>query len=189
MTLQSFIDHYGYLAIFVGTFLEGETILVLAGFAAHRGYLDLTGAIGAAFLGTLFGDQLYFYVGRRHGGAVLARRPHWDGRIARVRQILRRHEIPLILGFRFLYGLRTVTPFALGISGVPPLRFGLLNVPSALGWAVAIGLLGYELGDAFERVLGDVKRIEGLLFAAIAAAGAALWLAQWIRRRRGVSAA
>ena len=187
--LQSLIDHYGYLAIFIGTFLEGETILVLAGFAAHRGYLDLSGAIGAAFLGTLFGDQLYFFLGRRHGGAVLARRPHWETRIARVRELLRRHEIPLILGFRFLYGLRTVTPFALGLSGVRPLRFALLNVPAALAGAIAIGVLGYELGDAFERLLGDLKRIEGLLFAAIAAAGAALWLGQWIRRRRGISAA
>ena len=189
MSLENLIYHYGYLAVLVGCFLEGETILVLGGFAAHRGYLSLPGVIVAAFLGTLIGDQLYYFLGHRNGTAMLARRPHWEPRIARVRELLRRHEVALILGFRFLYGLRTVTPFALGLSEVRPLRFALLNVPAALGWAIAIGVLGYELGAAVQGLLGNVKRFEGALFAAIAAAGAAVWIAQWIRRRRAISAA
>ena len=41
MTLESLIDTYGYLAILVGTFFEGETILVLGGLAAYREYLGL----------------------------------------------------------------------------------------------------------------------------------------------------
>jgi len=186
---ESLIYEYGYAAVLLGSFLEGETIVVLGGFAAHRGYLSLPGVIAAAFFGTLFGDQLYFFLGRRQGPAMLARRPSWEARIARVRELLRRHEVPLILGFRFLYGLRTVTPFALGMSGVPPLRFALLNVPAALAWSILIGTLGYQIGAAFQGMLGDLKRFERGLFVAIAAAGAALWIAQWIRRRRAVSAA
>ena len=49
MTLESIVDTYGYLAVLLGTFLEGETILVLGGFAAHRGYLALPWVIVAAF--------------------------------------------------------------------------------------------------------------------------------------------
>ena len=69
------IQKNGYLSILIGTFLEGETILVLGGLAAHRGYLSLAGVIMAAFIGSLCGDQLFFYLGRRHSQAVLARRP------------------------------------------------------------------------------------------------------------------
>jgi len=76
MTLESIVDTYGYVAVLLGTFLEGETILVLGGFAAHRGYLALPGVILAAFIGSLCGDQLFFFLGRRHSQAVLARRPH-----------------------------------------------------------------------------------------------------------------
>jgi membrane protein DedA with SNARE-associated domain len=68
MPVDALIAHSGYAAVLVGTFLEGETVLVLAGIAAHRGYLDLPLVIGAAFLDTLFGDQLYFFLGRRHAG-------------------------------------------------------------------------------------------------------------------------
>ena len=60
MDLQGVIENYGYAAILIGTFLEGETILVLAGLAAHQGYLVLTWVILAAFLGSLCGDQLFF---------------------------------------------------------------------------------------------------------------------------------
>jgi membrane protein DedA with SNARE-associated domain len=52
--------------ILVGAFLEGETLLVIAGFLAHRGYLGLPFVIAAAFAGTLAGDQLYFHIGRMY---------------------------------------------------------------------------------------------------------------------------
>ena len=42
MSLEALISHYGYAAVAIGTFFEGETILVIAGFASHQGYLALT---------------------------------------------------------------------------------------------------------------------------------------------------
>ena len=51
MTLQSLIENYGYLAILIGTFLEGETIVILAGFAAQLGYLELPWVIVTAIAG------------------------------------------------------------------------------------------------------------------------------------------
>ena len=75
MTIDSFIENYGYLAILVGTFLEGETILILAAFAAHRGYMHLEWVIAAAFAGSLCGDQLFFFLGRRHSERFLKKRP------------------------------------------------------------------------------------------------------------------
>ena len=67
MSIEILIQKFGYLAIFIGAFLEGETILIVGGFAAHRGYLLLPYVIFSAFLGTLFGDQLFFFIGRFKG--------------------------------------------------------------------------------------------------------------------------
>jgi membrane protein DedA with SNARE-associated domain len=173
--LEELIQRFGYLAILVGTFLEGETVLLLGGFAAHRGYLNLVGVMVAAFAGSLVGDWLYFEIGRRKGMAFLDERPAWRSRVGRTLQLVNTHQTLLILGFRFLYGIRTVTPFALGASGVSPLRFALLNVPSAAFWAVAFGGLGYALGNTLEAVMGNIRRYEHLVFAAILAAGALAW--------------
>ena len=182
--LESLIQQYGYLAIAVGTFAEGETVLLLGGFAAHRGYLDLAGVIAAAFVGSLCGDTLYFEIGRRKGMAFLERRPAWKKHVARVLTMVHSHQTLLILSFRFLYGIRTVAPFAIGASGVPLRRFLVLNVVSAALWASAFGTLGYLLGNTLQAVLGDIERYERGVFAAIVFASIAI--AAW-RRWRGSS--
>ena len=64
--LESLLNEYGYPVLLIGTFLEGETILILGGMAAHLDYLSLGWVIACGFLGTLFGDQLYFFLGWRH---------------------------------------------------------------------------------------------------------------------------
>jgi len=182
--LESLITHYGYPILFIGTFIEGETVLVLGGIASHLGYLSLDGVIACGFAGTLLGDQLYFFLGRRHGKTLLARRPDWQHHTRRVHQILERHQNWLIIGFRFLYGLRTVTPFVIGTSKVAYWRFTLLNIIGAAIWAIIIGSAGYYFGQAVHSLLGDIKRYELLIMAGITAIGALIWLAQFLLRRR-----
>lgn len=75
MMQEPLIEAYGYLAIFVGAFLEGETIIAMGGFAAQRGYLDLPKVVVVGLFGGFLGDQLYFFLGRRHGSDLLARFP------------------------------------------------------------------------------------------------------------------
>jgi membrane protein DedA with SNARE-associated domain len=180
MTLEQFVATYGLWAILAGTFFEGETILVLGGFLAHRGYLSLPWVIAAAFAGSFAGDQFFFQIGRRRGAWVLARRPHWQERSARVRDLLRRYQTAVILGFRFAYGFRTVTPVILGATGTSPLRFVALNAVGAAAWATAIAALGYLLGQSIEALLGEIKRFELAIAGTIIVLGAAIWL---IRRR------
>jgi membrane protein DedA with SNARE-associated domain len=182
--LEQFLQTYGYWAVLLGTFIEGETILILAGFAAHRGYLDLPLVLLAAFAGSLMGDQFFFYLGRRHAEAFIRRRPVWAAKLERARRLMDRHRTPLILGFRFLYGFRTVMPFAIGISRTSVARFVLLNAAGALVWSVAVGGGGYLFGNALELLLGNLKHYESALFGLIAVAGAGVWGVYLLRRCR-----
>ena len=186
MSLQSIVENYGYAAVFVGTFLEGETIVVLAGFLAHRGYLVLEWVIACAFVGTYIGDQLFFYIGRWRGSVILAKRPHWQLRSQRVFDLLNRHQVLVILGFRFLYGLRTVTPFLIGMSGVHPMRYLVLNGLGALIWAIAIGLLGYLLGQTVQLFLEHVKRYEITILVSIILLAGGYWLYRWLKEQRQI---
>ena len=53
--LESFLAKYGYVAILLGTAFEGETIMIMGGFSAHRGYLRLLPwVVLAGFGGILF---------------------------------------------------------------------------------------------------------------------------------------
>lgn len=164
--LESIIQYFGYPAIVIGTFFEGETILVLGGFAAHRGYLCLPLVIACAFWGSFIGDQLFFFIGRKRGLSYFDKKPRIKDKIYRLQAMLTKYNTLLILSFRFLYGLRTIVPFAIGLSSISVKRFFILNAISAVIWAVVIGTLGFFFGHAFEMLLEDVKKYEAWILAA-----------------------
>ncbi len=181
--MEDLIKHYGYLMLFIGTFAEGETIVIMAGFLAHRGYLELQWVVLTAFAATLAVDQLFYYVGYFKGLPFLERRPRWKAKYERALALLHQHQNLIILSFRFLYGLRTVTPFVIGLGRVSPARFLLLNGAGALLWASVMGLLGYSMGQVLEAYLESVRRYELLILAAIAASGSLVWIIRLIRTR------
>ncbi len=182
--MQAFLDSYGYLALLVGTFLEGETIMVLGGFAAQRQYLDLPTVVMVGFLGSFVGDQLYFYIGRRWGPGLLARRPAWQDRAERAFGLLRRYDTLFILSFRFIYGVRSISSFVIGTAKVSPLRFFFLNMIAAFIWAVALGLMGYAFGAVVAEFLDEIAQYEKYVFGALVLVGIAFWLAHRLRRAR-----
>ena len=183
-TLTELIRNYGYLAILIGTFLEGETILILGGFAAHMGFLELPWVIASAIAGSFSGDQLYFYIGRHYGPKIIARRLSWQEGAAKVYKHLHRHKNLLILSFRFFYGFRNVTPFAVGAAHISRSRFFTLNLIGAIVWAISFAYAGYLFGEAFRLLLDDFKRYELYVLFALVFVGLMIWLITLIRHRR-----
>jgi membrane protein DedA with SNARE-associated domain len=183
MTLASLIQEYGYAAVFAGTFIEGETVLIMAGFAAHRGYLVLPWVMATATLGSFLGDQLFFFLGRRYGTRLLQRFSILEARARRMRALLDRYHLPVILGVRFLYGLRTVGPMVIGMSHVPWPRFFLLNLLGAISWAIAVTSAGYLFGEALSLLMTNVRHYEAALLGVIALLGIAFWLMYRWRQR------
>ena len=181
MTLSELVATFGYYAVFAGALLEGETILVFAGFAAHGGMLDLRYVIAVAFVASTLGDQIFFQVGRHYGMAILGRFPALHARVPAVQRMLDKYHTSLILGVRFMYGLRIAGPIVIGIGGVSTLRFAALNATGAIIWAVAVASAGYYFGALLELLLDDIKRIEEALLSLILLGGFAIWL--WRRRR------
>lgn len=171
--LGHWIGAYGYLAVALGTFLEGETVLLLAGYAAHQGYLDLPAVIVVAGISSLAGDQLYFAIGRWRGDALIRRFPGLQAPWKHVQSRICRHQDLLILSVRFLYGLRIAGPVLIGMSGVAWSRFLLFNLLGALLWAPLIAGLGYLAGHALEALMGDVQRGEAWVFLVLLLVGMA----------------
>ena len=185
MSLEELIATYGYLAILVITFIEGETIVILAGVAAHLGFLDLTWVIAAAVAGSFSGDQLWSYVGRHWGPKIIARRLSWQEGAQKVYKHLDRHQYWLILTFRFYYGLRNVTPFVVGSAHIPRLRFFTLNLIGAIVWAIIFAYVGYALGEAASQFFIDDFKRYGLYFlGGLLLVGFSVWLVTLIRHRR-----
>ncbi|SRR5712671_144444 len=174
-----------YSIVFLWTFLEGETIVIFAGFAVAQGLVDPLLLLGAAWLGSFAGDQLYFWLGRQFGVKLLDRFPRWRHGVDGALRWLERYDAGFILSFRFIYGVRNFSSFALGLSAVKWDRFLRLNFAAAGLWAASFIAIGYFLGHAFRAVLGDLARSFGLVMLGVfVAIGAGMWLLHRLQRRR-----
>lgn len=181
--ISSFVASYGYLAVFLGTLVEGETILIAAGFAAYRGLLDWPLVVLVAVIGATFGDQLAFLLGRWKGEVLLARFPALAQQKPRINELLERFDIITILILRFLYGLRIAGPMIIGTSRVPLLRFGVLNLAGAILWAVVVSGAGYFFGITIGSLFANLKKYEEIIFIAILMLGASVWLWRMLIQR------
>jgi membrane protein DedA with SNARE-associated domain len=179
--ISDFVASYGYLAVFVGTLLEGETIQIAAGFAAYRGLLDWPLVVLVAIVGGTLGDQFAFLLGRWKGAALIERFPALAKRKPLIHDLMERYDVIFILTVRFLYGLRIAGPFILGSSRVPLLRFAVLNVIGAALWAVLVAGAGYTFGLAINSLIADLKQIEEIVLVVMVTLGVVLWL--WRRYR------
>jgi membrane protein DedA with SNARE-associated domain len=109
------------------------------------------------------------------------RRPFYRVRVEKAQNLLEKHQKLIILGFRFVYGLRAVTPFAIGMSNIKDKQFIGLNALGAIVWAMIVGSGGYLFGNVLEIIIGDIKHYELEILAAIAITGVMVWLVYFYR--------
>ena len=173
--------NYGYWAVFIGCLLEGETILILGGLAAHQTSLHLLDVILIATLGGMLGDQILFWTGRYFGPRIMPKLHRQQAAIDRVSALIERYPTASIFSVRFLYGMRLVGPLVIGASRLSPIRFSLVNLLGAAVWATLFVMGGYWAGEALEHFLGNLKpyRLPILMGVVVIAAGVA-----WYRHQR-----
>jgi membrane protein DedA with SNARE-associated domain len=184
MDFPALIDTYGYWAVLVGAFLEGETILALAGLASYRGYLEFWKVVVIAMFAGFLGDQFYFFLGRYRGARILARFPNVAARAHRFDLLLSRWHAPLIVGIRFMYGFRILGPILLGMGRVKAWKFVLFNFIGAAIWAPLIAGIGYYFGGLLETILHDMKKIEIWIFLGVIVGGACGFALHYWRSRK-----
>ena len=192
--LLDLADRIGYPAAGLGILIEsvgipfpGETALLIVAAYAGAGHLAIEWVIAAAFLGATVGGDLGYGIGH-HGGRPLVERV-FDAlhvrpeRLAQSEQFFARHGAKAMFVARFLIGARSYGSMLAGMSRMPFGTFQLFSAAGSAVWAIAIGLLGYFLGNNLgflEKVVRDV----GLAGAVVAVV--VIGITYVLARRRGV---
>lgn len=196
ISLVGRLGQWGYLVIFLGAMLEsaaflgliipGESLVLVAGFLAAQGLLDLDVLIVTVAIGAALGDSIGYEMGRWLGRPALV---HYGSRFglnnARVDQadaFFARHGSKAIFLGRFVGFARATVPFLAGSSKMPYRKFLPYNVLGAALWSSAVVLLGYVMGASWrtaERWIGRASAILGglLLFFLLL-----VWLYRWAVR-------
>lgn len=154
MSIESLIQHYGLLAIFLGAGAEGETAVVAGGVIAHHGFVSPIGAGAAAAAGSFVADQIFFQTGRHFRDAAWVRRLREKPAGQKALALLEKYPRSFIFAYRFIYGIRTASPIAIGTSRVAMPLFVLVNAIAAVVWGALFTAIGYVFGDGVEQLVG-----------------------------------
>lgn len=186
MGLAQFIQEYGYFAVALGSFLEGEAVLLAGSLAAFHGHLELPLVFTIAALASFLGDLPYFFAGRRYGPVALRRYAVLRKQRSRVNRLLERHNVMLVLSLRFLYGLRIAGLMALGASRMSATRFLCLDFAGALIWASTVCATGYGAGRLFQGLFDHIGEGQQLTLGAAILVGTYILIMIARRKRAAV---
>ena len=181
--LEHLITTYGFPALFVGAMVEGEVALVIAGFAAYLGYMNLGAVIAVGFIGSLVGDQMWFYLGRKKGIDLLKKWPQLRKRAQWAHRVLDKHSNWMLLLFRFAYGFRAIIPITIGTSRISAKRFFFFNTIGAAIWTIIFSVGGYIFGTALSTYIKDLRHYELEILGLIMILALALWLFITIKKK------
>jgi membrane protein DedA with SNARE-associated domain len=144
--MEAFLNQYGYIALFIGTFLEGETAILIASSLVHNGLFDFLYTVFFGFAGSFVSDWMYFIIGRFNGKYFIDRRPKLKSKVKPVQDFFRKHQFQILVSYRFLYGFRILIPLIVGMSGIKATRYLLYTIVSGLLWSLTVGSAGYAIG-------------------------------------------
>ena len=169
--LERLFSDYGYWVVFIGVLVEnsmflglfvpGAIILILAGLSAENGAINIWYVLGLALVATIIGDTVSYWIGRVGWVRVLERFGMSES-LERVRGPMESNQTWIILGYHLAGYSRAVGPAAAGIFRIPFRRWAPLDYAGGTIWVLLYTGIGYGLGLAGVE-FGDTKRTVNIL--------------------------
>jgi len=156
--LLELMKEYSYIILYLWSILEGETGLIMAGIFSHTGDMNIYLSIFIAGLGGFTGDTIYFSIGRYNKRYVHKKLKSQRRKFALAHLLLKRYGWPIIFIQRYLYGLRTIIPISIGLTGYDVKLFAIINLLSAWAWATITILPAWYFGEEILQMLAVAKQ-------------------------------
>jgi membrane protein DedA with SNARE-associated domain len=148
---------YTYFLVFLMIALDavmpifpGETTLNAASTAAANGNLDLAPIIVMGALGAIVGDSSLFWIARKYSHHIEPQltRAKANSSVRTALDYMNKSAPVLIIGGRYVPGMRFVVNATMGLSEMPYRRFLPWSVFSGVLWSTYTCWLAYEIGLA-----------------------------------------
>lgn len=161
--MEEWIQTYGYLAVMLCSCFEGEIGIIIAGSLCGRGLMSPHKVALVAFLSTMLWELGIFLIGRRWGKSFISSYPRIQKSASQAFEFLQKYDILFIFSFRFIYGIRNVSPLVIGASDVPAVKYAICNLIAAAIWAVLFVSIGYifsdEISSVIDRIMENFQHI------------------------------
>ena len=167
---------YGYIGLFLYSLGGGFVALIGAGVLSYMGKMDLATSMAVAFVANSIGDVMLFYMARYQKKTMMEGIRKHRRKLALSHVLMKKYGSWIILIQKFVYGIKTLIPIAIGLTKYDFKKFAILNVVSAGVWVFVFGFGSYYSGNAlvgFAEIISDKPWIAPIILTFF---GGALWL-------------
>ena len=183
--MEEFISTYGYIAIFILTFFEGESVLIAAGFLAVSGYLDEVFVIVVSACASYIGHGTFFLIALyRREGFLRFIQKFIKVDLSKLEYLMAKYGTASIFISQWIYGFRLLSAAVLGLSGMGIKKYFFYLLISCVLWASICTYAGYFFGITLKNILGDIKEYNQYIALGLLLTGFIIWFVRDVRKRR-----
>ncbi|GMB96525.1 DedA family protein [Helicobacter sp. NHP22-001] len=177
---QALFDSWGYFFLFVYSLGSGYVGLVLAAILSATGHMDITKTMLVAGLGNFVGSCLLVWLGRTQKKEMRSYLHKHRRKLALVHIWIHKYGAWLIFFNKYIYGVKTLVPLAIGLSKFSFKQFVGLNALSCALWALSLGEITFHASAWVRRSLDEGNAYPYLLPVLFIISLVGLWL--WISK-------
>lgn len=179
--ITDLFTHYGYIVLFgvlmielIGAPTPGETLMTYCGYLVFQGKLNWGISIIVAALGVISGITISYFIGRTLGITFIQKYGPYihlgPDKMAKTSQWFERYGNGLLFIAYFIPGVRHVTGYFSGITGIPYRKFAFNAYTGAIIWTSTFISLGKILGSNWSKFQESVRQyliVGGIIIAII----------------------
>ncbi|MDY0365731.1 MAG: DedA family protein [Arcobacteraceae bacterium] len=165
--MEDLIRDWGYIVLFLYSFGGGFVALAAAGVLSFSGELNIFISIAVAVIANFLGDQFLFYMARYNKHFAKDIMKKYGRKVAYTHLLMRKYGNIAIFIQKYIYGVKTLIPLAIGLTKYDAQKFMFYNVFASILWGIVVGGVSYMLGNVVLTYAEDYKYIGVALIVAI----------------------
>ena len=175
--MEQLIQEWGYLILALYSFGGGMVALVAAGILSYSGDLNIVITISVAIVANFIGDQFLFTLARNNKAQAKTMMQKYRRKIALSHLMMRKYGSIVIFLQKYIYGVKTLIPLAMGITKYDYKKFIFFNILASIVWGLVVGLAAYYVGNIIYEYIKEFKVVAiGLIILLVVGIG------YWIRK-------
>ncbi len=155
--MNELFETCGYIASFLGTFIEGEILLLTSVISSKLGYFNYFGGMMAAFFGAFLKDSIKFMLVKKYGKKLLKNKPDLHSKLNSTSIWFEKRPYFYMTFYRIMYGFGTPILMLSGLKDISYGRFAFHSAISVLLWIALIGGIGYFCAEIMVENLNFLK--------------------------------
>ena len=170
------LETYGYIGLFLYSLGGGFVALLGAGVLSFLGKMDLATSMSIAFIANMLGDILLVYLARYQKSMMMDSLKKHGRKLALSHILMKKYGSWIILIQKFVYGIKTLIPIAIGLTKYDFKKFVILNIGSSAIWTLVVGFGSYYSGNALVKIAGIVSDKPWIAIVILVFFAGSLWL-------------